>query len=60
MIAENGRCYRCFNAMAGVDSEFSVWDPDFAEKVFAERGNHYLFCVKCHEYQDSDAAGTAG
>ena len=53
MIAEDGRCYRCFNAMSGVDSEFSVWDEDFAEQVFADRAQHYVFCVKCHEYQDS-------
>ncbi len=57
MIAEDGQCYRCFNAMAGVDSEFSVWDPDFADKVFADRDHHYRFCLKCHEYQDSGTAG---
>ncbi|MGH3564896.1 MAG: radical SAM protein [Pseudonocardia sp.] len=60
MIAEDGRCYRCFNAMAGVDSEFNIWDPDFAKKVFAERDRHYRFCLKCHEYQDSGTAGNAG
>jgi cyclic pyranopterin phosphate synthase len=53
MIQEDGSCYRCFNAMARIDSEFSVWDPDFAEKVFAERTAHYQFCDKCHEYLDS-------
>jgi cyclic pyranopterin phosphate synthase len=53
MIAEDGSCYRCFNAMAAVDSEFSVWDDDFADKVFAERRSHYQFCLKCHEYADS-------
>jgi cyclic pyranopterin phosphate synthase len=51
MIAEDGSCYRCFNAMSQVDSEFSVWDPDFAEKVFADRATHYRFCGKCHEYR---------
>lgn len=53
MIQEDGNCYRCFNAMAVVDSEFSVWDKDFAEKLFAERTGHYQFCEKCHEYMDS-------
>jgi GTP 3',8-cyclase len=53
MIQEDGSCYRCFNAMAAVDSEFSVWDDDFADKLFAERSDHYHFCAKCHEYTDS-------
>lgn len=53
MIQEDGSCYRCFNAMAAVDSEFSVWDDDFTDKLFAERTNHYHFCAKCHEYTDS-------
>jgi cyclic pyranopterin phosphate synthase len=53
MIQEDGSCYRCFNAMAAVDSEFNVWDTDFAQKVFAERAGHYRFCGKCHEYLDS-------
>ncbi|WP_432824751.1 radical SAM protein [Dactylosporangium sp. CA-092794] len=53
MIQEDGSCYRCFNAMAAVDSEFSVWDDDFADKLFAERTDHYRFCLKCHEYTDS-------
>jgi len=53
MIDVDGSCYRCFNAMAKYDSEFSVWDEDFAEKVFAPRTAHYRFCLKCHEYRDS-------
>lgn len=53
MIQEDGTCYRCFNAMAAVDSEFSVWDADFEEKLFADRTSHYQFCEKCHEYTDS-------
>jgi cyclic pyranopterin phosphate synthase len=53
MIQEDGSCYRCFNAMSRIDSEFSVWDACFAEKVFAERTAHYQFCLKCHEYLDS-------
>lgn len=53
MIEVDGSCYRCFNAMAKYDSEFSVWDKDFAEKVFAPRTTHYRFCLKCHEYRDS-------
>jgi cyclic pyranopterin phosphate synthase len=53
MIQEDGSCYRCFNAMATVDSEFSVWDDDFADKLFAERTDHYRFCQKCDEYTDS-------
>jgi len=53
MIAEDGSCYRCFNAMATVDSEFSVWDDNFADKLFADRTDHYQFCAKCHEYTDS-------
>lgn len=55
MIAEDGSCYRCFNAMSIVDSEFTVWDNDFADRVFAPRRAHYAFCGKCHEYQDSTA-----
>ncbi|MEU3783419.1 radical SAM protein [Streptomyces sp900129855] len=53
MIEVDGSCYRCFNAMAKYDSEFGVWDDDFAEKVFAPRTKHYGFCLKCHEYRDS-------
>ncbi|MBG0818683.1 radical SAM protein [Planomonospora sp. ID82291] len=53
MIELDGSCYRCFNAMAKEDSEFSVWDEDFAAKVFAPRRHHYRFCGKCHEYTDS-------
>lgn len=53
MIAEDGSCYRCFNAMAAVDSEFSIWDDNFAGKLFADRTDHYQFCAKCHEYTDS-------
>nr|WP_308801534.1 radical SAM protein [Streptomyces polyasparticus] len=53
MIEVDGDCYRCFNAMAKYDSEFSLWDADFAEKVFAPRAQHYKFCLKCHEYRDS-------
>ncbi|MGE9695376.1 radical SAM protein [Streptomyces sp. NRRL F-5630] len=56
MIEMDGSCYRCFNAMAKEDSEFSVWDEDFAAKVFAPRGEHYRFCLRCHEYTDSGAA----
>ncbi|QFY13726.1 radical SAM protein [Nonomuraea phyllanthi] len=56
MIEIDGSCYRCFNAMAKADSEFSVWDPDFAAKVFAPRRDHYHFCVRCHEYTDSGAS----
>ncbi|MGW4792728.1 radical SAM protein [Nonomuraea sp. NPDC004297] len=55
MIELDGSCYRCFNAMAKDDSEFSVWDPDFPAKVFAPRRNHYRFCLRCHEYTDSGA-----
>lgn len=53
MIEVDGDCYRCFNAMAKNDSEFTVWDDDFAAKVFAPRRKHYDFCLKCHEYRDS-------
>ena len=53
MIQEDGSCYRCFNAMAGVDSELNVFDENFSDKLFAERTKHYHFCLKCHEYQDS-------
>jgi GTP 3',8-cyclase len=53
MIEVDGTCYRCFNAMAKYDSEFSVWDADFADKVFASRTTHYRFCLQCHEYSDS-------
>lgn len=53
MIREDGSCYRCFNAMSNVDSEFSIWDSDFAENVFLPRDRHYAFCVYCHEYEDS-------
>ncbi|MFI1890334.1 radical SAM protein [Streptomyces jumonjinensis] len=53
MIEVDGRAYRCFNAMARYDSEFSVWDDDLADKVFAPRSQHYRFCLKCHEYRDS-------
>ncbi|WP_406303715.1 radical SAM protein [Streptomyces sp. NBC_00885] len=53
MIEVDGDCYRCFNAMAKNDSEFTVWDDDFATKVFAPRRKHYDFCLKCHEYKDS-------
>jgi cyclic pyranopterin phosphate synthase len=53
MIQEDGSCYRCFNAMSRVDSEFNIWDPDFATKLFADRLDHYAFCARCHEYQDS-------
>ncbi|GAB2917144.1 radical SAM protein [Streptomyces mayteni] len=53
MIELDGSCYRCFNAMAKDDSEFTIWDDDFATKVFAPRHHHYRFCVKCHEYTDS-------
>ena len=53
MIQEDGSCYRCFNAMAEVDSEFSIWDPHFVAKLFAPRRSHYSFCLRCHEYLDS-------
>ncbi|MFE4018656.1 radical SAM protein [Streptomyces sp. NPDC059101] len=53
MIEVDGDCYRCFNAMAKIDSEFTVWDADFATKVFEPRSKHYEFCLKCHEYKDS-------
>ncbi|MFD3756744.1 radical SAM protein [Streptomyces sp. NPDC058622] len=53
MIEIDGSCYRCFNAMAKEDSEFTVWDDDFATKVFSPRTQHYRFCLKCHEYADS-------
>ncbi|MFD8716879.1 radical SAM protein [Streptomyces sp. NPDC059629] len=53
MIEVDGDCYRCFNAMAKNDSEFTVWDDDFAARVFAPRRKHYDFCLKCHEYRDS-------
>jgi cyclic pyranopterin phosphate synthase len=53
MIEPDGSCYRCFNAMAKDDSEFTIWDDDFAAKVFAPRRHHYRFCGKCHEYADS-------
>ncbi|WKV74180.1 radical SAM protein [Streptomyces sp. PCS3-D2] len=56
MVETDGSCYRCFNAMAKEDSEFSVWDSDFADKVFAPRAVHYKFCLKCHEYSDSGHA----
>ncbi|MBB1253468.1 radical SAM protein [Streptomyces sp. OF3] len=56
MIEMDGSCYRCFNAMAKDDSEFSVWDEDFAEKVFAPRAHHFRFCLRCHEYTDSGAS----
>ncbi|MFB4269646.1 radical SAM protein [Nonomuraea sp. GTA35] len=56
MIELDGSCYRCFNAMAQEDSEFSVWDHDFAAKVFAPRRQHYHFCLRCHEYTDSGAS----
>lgn len=56
MIEVDGSCYRCFNAMAKDDSEFTVWDDDFAVKVFAPRRHHYRFCDKCHEYTDSGAS----
>ncbi|MGW1938826.1 radical SAM protein [Streptomyces goshikiensis] len=56
MIETDGSCYRCFNAMAKDDSEFSVWDADFAQRVFARRAAHYRFCLKCHEYTDSGHA----
>lgn len=56
MIELDGSCYRCFNAMAKDDSEFSIWDPDFARKVFAPRRTHYRFCLRCHEYTDSGAS----
>jgi cyclic pyranopterin phosphate synthase len=56
MVELDGSCYRCFNAMAKTDSEFSVWDADFPTKVFAPRRGHYGFCGKCHEYTDSGAA----
>ncbi|MFD6076051.1 radical SAM protein [Streptomyces hydrogenans] len=56
MIEMDGSCYRCFNAMAKDDSEFSIWDEDFAAKVFAPRGHHFRFCLRCHEYTDSGAA----
>ena len=56
MIEMDGSCYRCFNAMAKDDSEFTVWDEDFAVKVFAPRSHHYRFCLRCHEYIDSGAA----
>ncbi|MDT3395789.1 radical SAM protein [Streptomyces sp. B1866] len=55
MIELDGSCYRCFNAMAKDDSEFSVWDDDFTAKVFAPRRHHYRFCARCHEYADSGA-----
>ncbi len=42
--------------MAKDDSEFTVWDDDFAAKVFAPRRHHYRFCGKCHEYTDSGAS----
>lgn len=60
MIQEDGSCYRCFNAMAAVDSEFSVWDDDFADKLFAARTDHYHFCAKCHEYTDSGIPPRSG
>ncbi len=53
MIETDGSCYRCFNAMAKYDSEFSVWDEDFAARIFSPRTGHYRFCLKCHEYRDS-------
>ncbi|MGW5400160.1 radical SAM protein [Streptomyces sp. NPDC003952] len=53
MVEIDGSCYRCFNAMAKEDSEFTVWDEDFATKLFAPRTQHYRFCLKCHEYTDS-------
>lgn len=53
MVEVDGSCYRCFNAMAKTDSEFTVWDDDFAARVFAPRRHHYHFCLKCHEYTDS-------
>ena len=56
MIEMGGSCYRCFNAMAKDDSEFSIWDEDFAAKVFAPRGHHFRFCLRCHEYTDSGSA----
>ncbi|MFE1411364.1 radical SAM protein [Streptomyces sp. NPDC058746] len=56
MVEIDGSCYRCFNAMAKDDSEFTVWDDDFAQKVFAPRTQHYRFCLKCHEYTDSGHA----
>jgi cyclic pyranopterin phosphate synthase len=59
MIEMDGSCYRCFNAMAKDDSEFSVWDEDFAAKVFAPRTHHFRFCLRCHEYTDSAATPTA-
>jgi cyclic pyranopterin phosphate synthase len=60
MIDIDGRCYRCFNAMAQTDSEFTVWDADFAAQVFADRDFHYEFCRKCHEYVDSGIAPAVG
>ncbi|MFG3202056.1 radical SAM protein [Streptomyces sp. NPDC048192] len=56
MIEMDGSCYRCFNAMAKDDSELSIWDEDFAAKVFAPRRHHFRFCLRCHEYTDSGAA----
>jgi len=56
MIEMDGSCYRCFNAMAKDDSEFSVWDEDFAAKVFEPRRHHFRFCLRCHEYTNSGAA----
>ncbi|QNA72037.1 radical SAM protein [Streptomyces sp. So13.3] len=53
MVELDGSCYRCFNAMAKDDSEFNIYDSDFAAKVFAPRCAHYRFCGKCHEYTDS-------
>ncbi|GHJ40472.1 radical SAM protein [Streptomyces sp. TS71-3] len=53
MIEMDGSCYRCFNAMAKDDSEFTIWDEDFAAKVFAPRSHHFRFCLRCHEYTDS-------
>ncbi|MEV7287031.1 radical SAM protein [Streptomyces sp. NPDC093252] len=56
MIETDGSCYRCFNAMAKDDSEFSIWDEDFAARVFAPRDQHFRFCLRCHEYTDSGHA----
>jgi cyclic pyranopterin phosphate synthase len=58
MIQEDGSCCRCFNAMSTIDSEFTVWDNDFAEKLFHDRATHYHCCGKCHEYQDSGIVPT--
>lgn len=50
MVDVDGACYRCFNAMSKVDSEFTVFDEDVMDRLFASRRCHYSFCKLCHEY----------